>query len=64
MILVITLYLLSRGTFKVMSNVSDEAFCENVKSFQSLTILGTSSIIDILKASEYASAGILFLNSQ
>ena len=35
-------------------------FAKRVKSFQLLTILGRSSILDILQASEYAFAGMLF----
>ena len=47
---------ISRGVFRALPSISDEAFVKIVNDFQSLTIFGKSSIFNVWQASEYASA--------
>ena len=46
----------SRGVFRAMPSISDEAFVKIVNDFQSLTIFAKSSILNVWQGSEYASA--------
>ena len=42
------MYIVSaRGVFKTMSNIKDEAFCENSYGFEPLSIFAKRSFLDV-----------------
>ena len=46
---------ISRGVFRALPSISDEAFVKIVNDFQSLTVFAKSSILNVWQGSEYAS---------